>query len=574
MALKVEDSGFSSDPFQINRNDEESPLQQAWGQVRSGYRTSDSGQGIFDNIGYFKEESVGPREGGTGGEFTVEKQPAGKRYESDPDKNRNYLDQYMDGWDKGDVLLHSYDTPLLTGRAWDLEEILNTEGITLDRLRSKALNTSRININRAPSQVDFTNFGKMYVFFTKPDLHIFVDNKFTVNPSIVRNCPDLHMRIVRNIAVAAGLQSSLNSKSSNTHSIGFNYLLGNLCNSLTFPEVSVSTEQGPKNQKGYGISYLGDFWESLQEGDIEIEFIDTRDRDVSTQLEIWQLYAEGVRNGLIYAKEDYIGKNIIDYACTIFVLTCDESNSILAHGSLVGVFPRTFNTTLLNYKAEMLTAQDFIGPHSYTFHVSHVDKPNSHRITEAFNYVSGYKSVFIDNAPKRKSLSSNSLMYKKTSNGYYHHSGIVMDTGYLSQYPYHYTLLDKWAEMVGISFNVMSSGAVVYALAFASRDLGKPVSVKGLWKLGETEPIRSRWYNGTVNKKGSYSGWNANGYGWLENINLYEPFTSNGTKGFYQHGWQDWNEGSGRYGKPTNAGTTRNHANFFRQGLGLLGGFL
>lgn len=497
-------------------------------------------------------------------------------------KKKNILDDFFRGIDRGNALQNDpmYNNSLWKGHGWSAEEILNSEGITLSRLTSKILNTTRININHAPSQVDFTNFGKMYVFFTMPDLFLFSDSKLTVNQSIRDNHPDLHAKILKNVAVARTLQGSLTASSHPNGIGGFNYLLGNLCNEISAPDIGMSLTQGPKNMKGFGISYLGDFHESLQEGDIEISFIDTRDRDIQNLMEIWTMYAEGVRNGTIYMKPDYIGKNIIDYACSAYIIAVDESMNIKYMGGLIGLFPRTLNTQLMQYTAELLRAQSFIGPFNYTFHVSHVARPNTQRLVESFNYVSGYSNIIVSKTDK----TAHELMYKSV-NGYYHHTGVTMDVGFLTEYPYHFSLTDKWAEIAGISWNVKSSGAIDYTLAFVSKDLGNPVDPTSFWK-GEKAVATSRWKDGKY-MRAKYYGTGKNDYKWeeigtssdaeafrdtstpfsygnLNNVGIGTPYGV--SKGRYQGGWQNWNSGNRRYGD--NYGLQAdNNANVFRNTL-------
>ena len=501
----------------------------------------------------------------TGGSTSVQR--------ADP---KNILDEFLQGVNRKDEgIINQYvQNPLFQGRYFSQEQILNSEGITLNRLMSKVLNLQRVNINKAPSQVDFTNYGKMYVFFTKPDLHLFENSGMGINQSIIDNNPDLYMRIMRNPAVARSLQILPGNAAHQSHSGGMVHLLGNLCSEVNSPEISMSVTQAPKNQKGFGISYLGDFWESLQEGDIEISFIDTKDRDVSTMLEIWALYAEGVRNGNIFKKYDYIANNIIDYGCTIYIVAVDESMNILSHTALVGCFPRSFNMELLNYRATMLTAQNFIGPFSYTWHVSFVAKPNAHSTTRAFNYVSGYGAAIEQHVDVNTTEVAQAYMHKKVA-GYWHHNGLTMDMETLTDYPYHFSLFDKFAEIPGISHNVLSSGVVQYTLAFASKDLGKTNRPEDFWR-GPFTKERNRWKDAEIGIPGlviatGFGDANSAGYGNLLNVGRYGPMTQNGVRGVYQGGWRNWNSGANRFGKNFGVNAA-NNANVFRNALRSLTG--
>lgn len=504
--------------------------------------------------------------------------------ETGKSNRKNILDDFIRGADRGNQLsseLKKFSD--LTGFSWNPEAILNSEGITTSRLTSKVLNTTRININHAPSQVDFTNFGKMYAFFTKPDLYLFTDDKFSINQSIKDNYEDLYAKIQRNLPVASALQIGTGATPSYGSSGGLNTLLGNLCNEIEVPEVNMSVTPAAKNSKGTGISYVGDFFESLQEGSISISFIDTRDKDITTQLEIWSMYAEGERRGIIYKKPDYIGKNVIDYACTIYIMAVDESNNILGITALIGCFPISLNTDLLKYRATQLVAQDFIGPFTWTFHVSHIAKPNIHKTVDSFNYVTGYGAKILKGGGDKN---PHNLIYRKQGE-YWHHTGVTMDHGFITDYPYHFTLEDKWAELVGINQSLQSSGVVNYTLGFASRNVGKPVSPDDFWTGTKYEDRGSRWKDGAYTRydeggivedepmvedtlKAEGIG-NAVNFATLDNKTLYAPYTLDGNPGLYQGNWSSWNTGDSRYGTPT-ASSTSNNSNMFREALRFLGG--
>ena len=91
---------------------------------------------------------------------TTNKKKGGDTRTSDNTKGQhggsfeNYLEGYFRGIDRMGL---SQSNEFLSGQMWNAEAILNTEGITLSRLRSKLLNVGNININKAPSQLAFTN---------------------------------------------------------------------------------------------------------------------------------------------------------------------------------------------------------------------------------------------------------------------------------------------------------------------------------------------------------------------------------------------------------------------------------
>ena len=353
----------------------------------------------------------------------------------------------------------------------DMSVILESNGITMNRLKNKLLTIKRININRTPSPVEIVNYGKQYIFFSKPDLNIFSDNSGTVNPSIKQNCPDLYMKILKNPLVAQQLQSSFGGPNRGPGG-GIITQLSNMCNECNWPEMGLSKKEGAKNIKGQGISYGGDFFEAVDQNELSISFLDNRDRDIQTLFEIWTEYIEGVNNGTIVKKSLYINNNTVDYAINVWVLTLDESYNILSWGMAGACFPLTVSTDILNYSAIPKTASELCGPFQYKFHVSYFHKPNMHRTIEMLNYATGFKKLLSPHLPNSKA--SYQFTHQKV-NGYWVHAGFIpYHTVLFYGYEYHFNIEDKFAEIVGVHISYPSSGDTQYSLVFASRDVGKP----------------------------------------------------------------------------------------------------
>ena len=352
---------------------------------------------------------------------------------------------------------------------YDIDMILEANGITPDRIKNKILNARRININRSPSFSEIINFGKQYIFFSKPDLNIFSDNSGTINPSIKQNLPDLYMKIIRNPIVAQSLQSSFGGPNRG-HGGGIITQLTNLCNECQWQQMGLSKKDGPKNMKGQGMSYGGDFFEASDQTEMDISFLDNRDRDIEIMMEIWTEYIEGVNNGAITKKALYIANNTVDYAINIWVLTLDESYNVISWGMAGACYPLTVNTDILNYSAIPKTASELTGPFSYKFHVSYFHKPNMHRTIEMLNYSTGFGKTISPHLSNTKA----SYQYMQTQVGnYWIHSGFIpYHTTLFEGYEFHFNIEDKYAEMVGVHISYPSSGDVQYSLAFASRDVG------------------------------------------------------------------------------------------------------
>ena len=350
-------------------------------------------------------------------------------------------------------------------RGVELEDMLHLEGITHDRYQSTLINFNRINVNRVMNYIDAVNYGKMYAFFTRPDLNLFVDNRGEVNPTIKANCPDLYAKIKANPIAAASLQSSLSPEGA-IGGQGLLNMMSSYCNSIDVPEIHLSLKEGPANSKGQSMKYGGDFHESTGGEEFNIGFIDTRDRHIQTIIEIWCMYIEAVSKGRVDPKMAYIADNKLDYAVSLFIFTVDESYNIMTNLHIIGVFPKGLNMQLAQFSPLALEADKFLGPFTYPFYFAYLEKPNSHTSMESFNHITGFseKIKFGDGEV------ANQYMYKK-KNGYYIHNGIIPTGSFLIPeiYPYHFDLYDKYPEMAGISFNVNSAGVLHYTLVFASR---------------------------------------------------------------------------------------------------------
>lgn len=355
--------------------------------------------------------------------------------------------------------------------AYDEELILETNGITMNRMKNKLLTVKRININRAPSFSEVVNFGKQYIIFSRPDLNLFVDNSGQVNPSIVQNCPDLYYKIIKNPLVAQMLQSSFGGPNRGPGG-GIISLLTNMCNECSWPSMGISKKEGPKNIKGQGLSYAGDMFEAADQNELDLNFLDNRDRDIQTLFEIWLEYMEGVNNGTIMKKSLHISNNTVDYAINIWVITLDESYNILSWGMAGNCFPLNVSTDLLNYSAVPKMASELVGPFSYKFHVSYFHKPNMHRTIEMLNYTTGFTKIFGQNLPQDKA--SYQLTHTQVGNYWIHAGFIPYHTVLFYGYEYHFNIEDKYAEVVGVHLSYPSSGDIQYSLVFASNDVGPP----------------------------------------------------------------------------------------------------
>lgn len=411
----------------------------------------------------------------------------------------------------------------LNPAGYSLEAVLNSMGVTYDKLLSRILMTEKINKNRVVQPNDFIGYGKKYIFFTKPDMYFFTKGG-KINPSIQQNCPDLYMKIMRYPHIARLLQSDISGKTAIGPGHGFIHLLGNYCVNLNYQEMQLSMREANVNIKGYGIKYGGDFLESMKNTDVSIQFVDNRNRDLTAMIEIWTEYIEGVSQGKIYKKRVYRDNNTLDYAISIYIISLDETNTIVSHGALVGCYPVTVPVTNLNYTNETVPGTTYMGPHNVMWQASHVLKPNTHQAVEMFNYTSGFKYMkhYADKNTERSADHYNAsykYVYKTTFNSIAPGAENQKFIMHQSMQPFGYDIVrggaknvytdavsatmntqlsinEYFPETAGIVMHPSTSGVLEYHLIFLSRE--KWLTLRGVpdldWAIYTNEKDGKRTY--------------------------------------------------------------------------------
>lgn len=218
---------------------------------------------------------------------------------------------------------------------------------------SKFVNTAMANENILTKidvdNVRFHNFAKVpildpwnqadmtrdYVFFTKPDLHIFSDAHLTINPALANTdyFPDM---IETHPESLKSLQQTYISSSN-----AYNYLLSNYVSApIDFPGKSSDTTLG--NQNLYGINtFYQDNNRSGEYGyDFSVEFTDTMYHDVYTFFEAYQEYRNlQYEMDLLPVKTEYARSRIRYRSFSVYKITVDSANRILFYGKHIGVEP-------------------------------------------------------------------------------------------------------------------------------------------------------------------------------------------------------------------------------------------
>ncbi|MGL5327856.1 MAG: hypothetical protein ACRDD7_01220 [Peptostreptococcaceae bacterium] len=176
-----------------------------------------------------------------------------------------------------------------------------------------------------------------YIFFTKPDLHIFNNGDATnLNPEIA-NMPffkDLHERY---LDVLKQLQ-----KSQDTSRPFMNLLTNSVKSGLDLPSIQASEIEGPANVYGDDIPYRAGSGTSDNNHEFSLEFEDTKYLEVYMLFKAWDEYARKKNKGGITPPDrNYILNKILHDQCSFYKIIVDNDNeSIIFFAKGWGVYPK------------------------------------------------------------------------------------------------------------------------------------------------------------------------------------------------------------------------------------------
>lgn len=147
-------------------------------------------------------------------------------------------------------------------------------------------------------------FGKEYLFFTKPDCHIFTPNTTDLQPAL-KDDPFFIDLKARQPDVIGQLQRSCGSSpngpvASEVQSPFMNLLTNSVTNTLNISGLTAGTMDGPGNMWGSGISYRKDAWNGDEQLEFSLEFEDTKYLDIYYLLKAYELYNRYKMAGYIY----------------------------------------------------------------------------------------------------------------------------------------------------------------------------------------------------------------------------------------------------------------------------------
>ncbi len=192
---------------------------------------------------------------------------------------------------------------------------------------------------------------KEYLFFTKPDLNIFITHTEDVdkdsgvslgqlNPNL-SNIPFWRELVDNNIDIVRCLEDSYTK--SQVMPNRFNYLLTNSCiSNLSIPGLDAETIDTPNNDFGVGYSYRGSSEASNDNYEFDLEFKDNMFLDTYLYFKAYEEYETLKTHGLIAPALVYIQDKIIHDQFSIYkFLVGEDGETIIYYCKFFGVMPKS-----------------------------------------------------------------------------------------------------------------------------------------------------------------------------------------------------------------------------------------
>lgn len=184
--------------------------------------------------------------------------------------------------------------------------------------------------------------SKEFLFFTKPDLHIFQIDDDTglltgkLNPGLVNSPFWTDLSKYRKDTIRC-LQSSY----SGTTQDPFNHLLQNQVNSnLEIPALNSETIETASNAYGVNLSYRGSSESSDDNLEFSLEFKDSKWLDVYYYFKAYEEYETLKHHGTIRPYKKYIMNKVLHDQFAVYkFLVDDDMETILYYGKYYGVMP-------------------------------------------------------------------------------------------------------------------------------------------------------------------------------------------------------------------------------------------
>ena len=195
--------------------------------------------------------------------------------------------------------------------------------------------------------------GKEFLFFTRPDLHIFMtDDRGEIASSSPKLNPGLRngfwadvasskKRIIKELQEAYAKRYKLGGTGSRGAYDPFCHLLSNQCTSnLDIPSLSANAVETSTNMYGVGFSYRGSSEESDDQVEFSLEFKDTKYLDIYYYFKCYEEYETEKHHGTVRPAKKYIIDKVLHDQFAIYKFIVDEDMETLIYwGKFYGVMP-------------------------------------------------------------------------------------------------------------------------------------------------------------------------------------------------------------------------------------------
>lgn len=196
-----------------------------------------------------------------------------------------------------------------------------------------------------------------YVFFVRPDLNLlnskgelttydtgrlgysYMSNNSTTNTKAGPNATpasDPYMQMM--YAMYPGLIQQLSGTFIGAHDF-MPFLVGRT-KSLNLPDFSVKDYKMEQPFTGYNLPYASHALASKTGGTFDVVFRDDDELRVLKLFQMWDYYIDAVTRNKFAPRDDYVIYNRMDYACSVFVITCKPDATEIVHWTkYTGAFP-------------------------------------------------------------------------------------------------------------------------------------------------------------------------------------------------------------------------------------------
>lgn len=231
-----------------------------------------------------------------------------------------------------------------------------------------------------------------YLFFTKPDLHLFSAGTNNLNPQIT-NQP--YFLEVNNRYKSVMYQLQISSAGGKNYPF-MNILSNSVKNTLDLNDTTTTEMESATNIYGTSITYRGSGYNSDEDVEFSLEFEDTRYLEIYNLFKIYEEYERLKRLGIVtppavgaghtsangYTFNRYVKNKELHDQFSIFKFIVDEdAETLLYYAKLIGVYPKNLpRSSFSEMKADGgLT-------YSIEFKAAFIDDMNPEIITD-FNYI-------------------------------------------------------------------------------------------------------------------------------------------------------------------------------------------